>query len=49
MYKRIGRKIYDKKPGSSRYILKQTCKNALNAKKALKAIGLNVARKNAAG
>lgn len=49
MYKRVGRKIYDKKPGSSRFILKQTCKNVLNAKKTLKAIGLNTARKYATG
>ena len=49
MYKRVGRRIYDKKPGSKRYILKQTCENVINAKKALRAIGMNSARKHAAG
>ena len=47
MYKRIGRKIYDKKLGSSEWILKQVCENVINAKKALKAIGINSARKHA--
>ena len=45
MYKRIGKRIYDRK--GKRWILKQTCQSAINSKKALRAIGMNAARKYA--
>ena len=46
MYKRVGRKIYVKKEvEGSRWKLKQTCLSTENAKKALKAIGMNAARR----
>jgi hypothetical protein len=48
LYKRVGRKIYDKKPGG-RWRLKQTCKSVENAEKALRAIGMGAARKARGG
>ena len=48
MYKIIGRKIYVKKETKgSRWKLKQTCRSAENAKKALRAIGMNSVRRHA--
>jgi len=50
MYKIVGRKIYVKKERKgSRWKLKQTCESELNAKKALRAIGMSSARRHAVG
>ena len=50
MYKIVGRKIYVKKEEKgSRWKLKQICESPDNARKALRAIGMNSARKHAAG